>query len=120
MYNWKGVIKKYGFEKVDNYGRLIYLKNIRINIFLTIQRVVFVSLMPLDLVDLSQRVVFVSLMPLDLVDLSESLHQARPQDATSRDQPVRSVPFAFDILGLLSKCQQVELLFSTCIQGSFL
>ena len=60
-------------------------------------------------------------MPLlDLSDLTESFQQASPQDGPSPQQTaIRSVPFAFDLLGLLSKCQQVELLFSTCIQGNY-
>ena len=48
---------------------------------------------------------------------SLSFHEGIYSSHQREESVVQHVPFAFDLLRLLPKCQQVELLFSTLIQG---
>lgn len=51
-----------------------------------------------------------NLHPRGTVDLSSEKDDVEPV--------IKQVPFAFDLLRLIPLCQQVELLFSTLIQGN--
>ena len=47
-----------------------------------------------------------------------SVSQSQVSSGSKADPTIHHVPFAFNLMGLIPKCQQVELLFSTYRQGN--